>query len=79
MIYWSCLVSLPTTNHFLEEVKNCLVEDSTVHVSLKLYDICGHLLHTLVDEVKEAGRYNVFWDGRNDRGIRSQAAFTFTE
>jgi photosystem II stability/assembly factor-like uncharacterized protein len=33
------------------------------HVSLKIYDITGRLLETLVDDKKEAGVYQIEWDG----------------
>jgi photosystem II stability/assembly factor-like uncharacterized protein len=35
-------------------------------VSLKVYNIQGRLVRTLLDEVKKAGEYNVFWDGSTD-------------
>jgi hypothetical protein len=35
------------------------------HVSLKIYDLAGRLVETLVDEKKKAGVYQVFWDGRS--------------
>lgn len=37
-------------------------------VSLKIYDISGRLVCTLVNELQEAGRYEVSWDGRDDSG-----------
>jgi hypothetical protein len=43
-------------------------EKGMVRVSLKVYNLRGQLVRTLVDEVQEAGGYNVFWDGRNDTG-----------
>jgi hypothetical protein len=38
------------------------------YVSLRIYNIMGHLVATLVDEKQLPGRYNVQWDGRDDRG-----------
>ena len=32
------------------------------HVSLKVYDVLGRELATLVDEVKDAGDFSVTWD-----------------
>jgi hypothetical protein len=36
------------------------------HVSIKIYNIKGQLVRTLVDEHKAGGSYAVTWDGRND-------------
>jgi hypothetical protein len=37
-------------------------------VTLKIYNILGQLVRTLVDEPKEAGTYEVRWDGRDENG-----------
>jgi len=37
-------------------------------VTLKIYNVAGELVRTLVDEVKDAGSYSVPWNGKNDRG-----------
>ncbi|MCX5754172.1 MAG: T9SS type A sorting domain-containing protein [Candidatus Krumholzibacteria bacterium] len=37
-------------------------------VALKIYDVAGRLVRTLVDEVKDAGVYSAVWDGRNNIG-----------
>jgi hypothetical protein len=37
-------------------------------VSLKIYNLQGNLVKTLVNEEKDAGYYNVVWHGRDDRG-----------
>ena len=37
-------------------------------VSLKVYDLSGRLLRTLVDEHREAGRYRESWNGRDAQG-----------
>ncbi len=38
------------------------------HVCLKIYNIKGELVRTLVNEYKEAGYQTVIWDGRNQNG-----------
>jgi hypothetical protein len=38
-------------------------------VSLRLYDVSGRLVRTLVSERREAGEYEVTWDGRTDGGV----------
>lgn len=40
----------------------------TSHVSLRIYDLRGQLVRTLVDGGFEAGEHAVVWNGRNDRG-----------
>jgi hypothetical protein len=37
---------------------------STQHVTLKVFDVLGREVSTLVDEVKPAGMYRVTWDVR---------------
>lgn len=39
-----------------------------IHTTLKIYNILGQLVKTLVDEGKLPGRYEVVWDGKDDRG-----------
>ncbi len=38
-------------------------------VSLKIYDIAGQMVQTLVDGVVQAGRHQVVWDGTNQYGV----------
>jgi hypothetical protein len=37
-------------------------------VMLRIFDVSGRVMRTLVDEVKAVGRYSVIWDGKNDHG-----------
>lgn len=37
-------------------------------MSLKVYDICGHLVKTLFDDVKQPGNYTATWNGTDDNG-----------
>jgi hypothetical protein len=37
-------------------------------VSLKIYNIQGQLVRTLLNRKKAAGNYSAIWDGRSDRG-----------
>jgi hypothetical protein len=39
-----------------------------VPTTLKIYNILGQLVRTLVDEPKEPGTYEVIWDGRDQKG-----------
>jgi hypothetical protein len=36
-------------------------------VSLRIFDLQGRLVRTLVDETQERGEHQVIWHGRNDR------------
>jgi hypothetical protein len=38
------------------------------NVSLKIYNITGQLVNTLVSEARPAGYYSVPWNGKNDKG-----------
>lgn len=38
------------------------------NVQLRLYDVAGRLVRTLVDEVHLPARHRVMWDGRDDHG-----------
>ena len=38
------------------------------NVKLKIYDIVGQKVHTLVDRFIPAGYHTVVWDGKNERG-----------
>jgi len=37
-------------------------------VSLKIYNIAGQMVRTLVNEAKSAGVYSAIWNGRDDKG-----------
>lgn len=38
------------------------------HVTLRIYDVSGRLVRTLVDRVKDTGIHSVNWNGRNELG-----------
>ena len=43
-------------------------DGSFTPVTLKIYNILGQKVRTLVDEPKRAGSHEVIWDGRDDQG-----------
>ncbi len=43
-------------------------ENSAGKTTLRIYDVRGKLVRTLVDRELAAGRYSFSWDGRSDRG-----------
>ena len=54
----------PTTS-----IQYSVVSDqSRPHVTLKIYNILGQEVRSLVDEPKDAGYYNVTWDGKDSDG-----------
>ena len=46
-------------------------------VELRLYDVQGRLVRTLVDEVRAAGANEARWDGRNEGGRRAASGVYF--
>ncbi|KPL19499.1 MAG: hypothetical protein AMJ92_02515, partial [candidate division Zixibacteria bacterium SM23_81] len=38
------------------------------HVNLRIYNVTGQLVRELTDAHREAGSYQVSWDGQNDQG-----------
>ena len=43
-------------------------DQSPPHVTLKVYNLLGQEVRTLVDEIPEAGYYTVTWDGKDSAG-----------
>ncbi len=40
------------------------------HVAVRIYDLNGHLVNTLCNEHKSAGKHEFVWLGRDDNGKR---------
>jgi hypothetical protein len=53
----------PTTT-----IEYAIPADGAGHVEMVIYNINGQKVRTLVNETKDAGYYNVVWDGRSDSG-----------
>jgi len=47
------------------------------HARLRIYDVAGRLVRTLVDETRPAGVYEASWDGRNENGRRAASGVYF--
>lgn len=47
------------------------------YVTLKIYDVFGQEVATLVSEVQREGRYSVQWDGRNKSGVQVSSGIYF--
>lgn len=46
-------------------------------VQMKIYDISGRLVKTLVDETKGPGIYSINWDGQDERGLKVSSGVYF--
>ncbi|UCE18937.1 MAG: VCBS repeat-containing protein [Gemmatimonadota bacterium] len=47
------------------------------HTTLKIYNILGQEVQTLIDEVQEPGYYTVIWDGTDERGQKVNSGVYF--
>jgi flagellar hook assembly protein FlgD len=54
-----------------------LPEGAPVQVALKVYDIRGRFVRTLMDEAREPGAYTVFWNGTNEGGRQVSSGVYF--
>lgn len=55
-------------NPFNPETKIIYQLPKAEHVSLMIYNVLGQKIRTLVNEFKEAGNYDVYWDGKDETG-----------
>jgi flagellar hook assembly protein FlgD len=46
-------------------------------VTLRVFDVTGRVIKTLVEETKTTGAYAVVWDGTNDRGEKVASGVFF--
>ena len=71
------LRNLPTEYHLSHNYPNPFNPETTIkfqlpepgHVTLKIYNMLGQVVRTLVAEQKKAGYYRVNWDGRDNRRV----------
>lgn len=50
---------------------------TNTHVTLRVYDVAGRLVRTLVDEELPRARHTVTWDARDGRGVRVTSGMYF--
>lgn len=55
-------------NPFTRQVKIEYCVLTTSRVQLKIYNVLGEIVRTLVDETKCAGKYEIIWDSRDTQG-----------
>lgn len=53
------------------------MDNSPPHLTLKIYNILGQKVRTLVDEPVGAGNYEVIWDGRDQNGKEVSSGIYF--
>ncbi len=58
-------------------IKFAVPEGKAGVVTLKVYDVRGRLVRSLVDDAKESGNYTVFWDGTNQNGQQVSSGVYF--
>jgi hypothetical protein len=51
--------------------------ESQPHTSLRIYNMLGQEVRTLVDEIKQPGYYSVTWDGKDNKGNRTASGIYF--
>jgi len=64
-------------NPFNPETKISFSIDSEQNVELKVYNILGQKIRTLVDEPKRSGYHRIVWDGTDDRGVQVPSGVYF--
>jgi hypothetical protein len=64
-------------NPFVEQTLIGYQQDRAGRVSLRIYNIAGQLIKTLVDAQQEPGVYTVTWSGLDERGRRLSSGIYF--
>ncbi len=70
------VAEVPLVNNLAQNFPNPFNPTTTIsfsvkekgRVTLRVFDVTGRLIRTLVDEVRDAGAYREVWDGTNNRG-----------
>ncbi|UCE20595.1 MAG: T9SS type A sorting domain-containing protein [Gemmatimonadota bacterium] len=52
-------------------------DQSPLHVTLKIYNVLGQGVRTLVDDIRNPGSYEVSWDGRDAFGKSAPSGVYF--
>jgi flagellar hook assembly protein FlgD len=53
--------------------------DNAQPVALKVYDVSGRVVRTLIDRAVEPGAHAIAWDGTSDNGTRASSGVYFYE
>jgi|GEM_PF-940572 len=54
------------TGFRIEDIKSQKMKDESQKISLKIYDVTGKLVRSLVNEEQRAGSYKIIWDGEGE-------------
>jgi flagellar hook assembly protein FlgD len=65
-------------NPFLRETELRYQIPAAGRVRLRVFNVLGQVVRSVVDEVQQAGVYAISWDGRNDRGRTLASGVYFT-
>lgn len=79
------LQSTPSEFALLQNFPNPFNPETTIHynlatssdVTLQIYNVVGQVVRTLVSEPQSAGRYQVRWNGTDDRGVPVSSGIYF--
>ena len=79
------LATLPTEFALLQNFPNPFNPETTIkynladpaQTQLRVYNLVGQVVRTLVREKQAAGRYTIRWDGRDDRGLTVSSGVYF--
>jgi hypothetical protein len=72
---WAMASPRPTPFRDRTTLEYSLAE--AAHVRVAVFDVAGRRVRTLVDADRDADRYRVTWDGRNDQGRRLGSGIYF--
>ena len=67
----------PSTNIPFTVYGSQFMVHSPLPTTLKIYNIRGELVRTLVDELKEVGKYEIVWDGKDEGGNQVASGIYF--
>jgi hypothetical protein len=70
--------NFPNPFNPLTTVPYSVGSEGAVHVTLRIYDVRGGLVTTLVDDLKSPGNYEADWDGSNSHGEQVASGIYFT-
>jgi hypothetical protein len=74
---WKFRLSQSQPNPFSKRTSIQYTVAKTTHVSLKIYDISGKLVKTLVNEIHTPSHYTVHWDGQDGSGKKISSGIYF--
>ena len=77
--------SLPTTFGLGQNYQNPFNPSTSIQyqlpatsvVSIKVYDLLGHEIRTMVSSEQKPGYYNIVWDGKNNYGVQVASSVYF--